>query len=64
MSMLLQLWHDDRGALVASEYLFIVTILVLGLVVGLTNLRTAIMWGIGITIGLIAVAAAVMLAMR
>jgi Flp pilus assembly pilin Flp len=37
-----QLWHDDRGALIATEYLFISTILVIGTIIGLTNLRDAI----------------------
>ena len=36
------LWRDDRGALIAMEYLFVGTILVIGIVVGLTNLRDAI----------------------
>jgi Flp pilus assembly pilin Flp len=42
MRTLRQLWRDDEGALIATEYLFVATILVIGLVVGLTNLRTAI----------------------
>jgi hypothetical protein len=37
-----QLWRDDAGALIASEYLFVATILVIGTVVGLTNLREAV----------------------
>ena len=37
-----KLWSDDRGALIATEYLFVATILVIGTVVGLTNLRSAI----------------------
>jgi hypothetical protein len=37
-----KLWKDDQGALIASEYLFVATILVIGSVVGLTNLREAI----------------------
>ena len=35
-------WADDRGALLSIEFLLIATILVLGLVVGLTTLRNAI----------------------
>jgi Flp pilus assembly pilin Flp len=36
------LWRDDAGAIIATEYLFVVTILVIGVVVGLTGLRNAI----------------------
>lgn len=36
------LWNDDAGALIASEFLFIATILVIGIVIGLTNVRDAI----------------------
>ena len=42
MRKLVQWWQDDRGALIAMEYLFVATILVIGLVVGLSNLRTAV----------------------
>ena len=41
-SMLLKFWNDDRGAIIASEYLFFSTILVIGIIVGLTNVRDAI----------------------
>jgi Flp pilus assembly pilin Flp len=37
-----KLWNDDQGALIAMEYLFVATILVIGIIVGLTNLRDAI----------------------
>jgi Flp pilus assembly pilin Flp len=40
--MLRNLWQDDAGALIASEFLFVATILVIGVVVGLTNVREAI----------------------
>ena len=40
--LLNQLWQDDQGAIIATEYLFVVTILVIGLVVGLAGLREAI----------------------
>jgi Flp pilus assembly pilin Flp len=40
--LLRNLWKDDAGALIASEFLFIATILVIGIVVGLTNVREAI----------------------
>src|SRR4051794_19038668 len=37
-----RLWNDDRGALIAAEYLFVATILVIGTIVGLTSVREAI----------------------
>jgi Flp pilus assembly pilin Flp len=40
--MMQRLWHDDQGALIAAEYLFVATILVIGTVVGLAGLREAI----------------------
>jgi hypothetical protein len=40
--ILAQLWTDDNGALLASEWLFLATILVIGEIVGLANLRTAV----------------------
>src|SRR3984893_9591498 len=40
--LLLKLWNDDRGALIAMEYLFVATILVIGTIVGLTSVREAI----------------------
>jgi len=42
MNALERLWRDDQGAVLATEYLFVVTILVIGLIVGLTGLRSAI----------------------
>jgi Flp pilus assembly pilin Flp len=36
------LWNDDAGAIIATEYLFFATILTIGTIVGLTNLRDAI----------------------
>lgn len=42
MRTLLRMWRNDDGAVIATEYLFVVTILVIGLVVGLTGLRSAI----------------------
>ena len=41
-SVLARLWADERGALLSVEFLTISTVLVLGLVVGLTSLRNAI----------------------
>jgi Flp pilus assembly pilin Flp len=37
-----RLWADDQGALIAIEFLFVVTILVLGIIVGLVSLREAV----------------------
>jgi Flp pilus assembly pilin Flp len=43
MNRLLQrLWKDDGGALIAAEYLFVATIVDIGIVVGLTGVRNAI----------------------
>lgn len=41
-TMFVRLWNDDCGAIIASEYLFFSTILVIGIIVGLTNVRDAI----------------------
>jgi Flp pilus assembly pilin Flp len=40
--LLAKLWSDDCGALIAAEYLFVATILVIGIIVGLSNVRDAI----------------------
>jgi len=37
-----RLWNDDAGALIAMEFLFIATILVIGIIVGLAGVRDAI----------------------
>ncbi len=42
MSKLSQMWNDDSGAIIATEYLFVVTILVIGIIVGLSNLRATL----------------------
>jgi Flp pilus assembly pilin Flp len=41
-NMMRKLWSDDQGALIATEYLFVTTIIVIGTVVGLTNVRDAV----------------------
>jgi len=41
-SLFCALWHDDRGTIIALEFLFVATILVIGLIVGLAGLRDAI----------------------
>lgn len=40
--LLLRIWHDDRGALISVEYLFFVTIVTIGSIVGMANLRDAL----------------------
>jgi Flp pilus assembly pilin Flp len=40
--VMLKLWKDDHGALIASEWLFVATILVIGIIVGLANVRDAV----------------------
>src|SRR5688500_10047184 len=40
--LLRKLWSDDAGALIAAEYLFVATILVIGIIVGLVTLRNAV----------------------
>ncbi len=37
-----KLWDDDAGAIIAAEYLFVVTILVIGTIIGLASVREAI----------------------
>jgi Flp pilus assembly pilin Flp len=37
-----KLWRDDVGAVIASEYLFISTLLVVGIIVGLSSIRDAV----------------------
>jgi len=37
-----KLWNDDCGALIAAEFLFVATILVIGIVVGLVSVRNAV----------------------
>jgi Flp pilus assembly pilin Flp len=37
-----RLWLDDRGALIATEWVFVATILVIGLVVGLKAVQQAV----------------------
>src|SRR5262245_46751483 len=37
-----QLWNDDDGALIAIEFLFVATILIIGIIVGLAGVRDAV----------------------
>src|SRR5262249_46664862 len=41
-TLLRRLWDDDQGFLEAVEFLFFVTILIVGIILGLVNLRQAI----------------------
>ena len=41
-NLMRRLWHDDGGALIATEWVFVATILILGLVVGLTAISRAV----------------------
>jgi hypothetical protein len=41
-NLMLRLWHDDGGALIAAEWLLIATILVIGAIVGVVAVRKAI----------------------
>jgi len=41
-NVLRKLWQDDAGAIIAAEYLFIATILIIGIIVGLASVRDAI----------------------
>jgi len=36
------LWADDRGAIISGEFLFVSTILIIGIIIGLTNVRSAL----------------------
>ena len=40
--LMLRLWHDDSGALISMEFLFVATILVLGVITGLVAVRQAV----------------------
>jgi Flp pilus assembly pilin Flp len=41
--LLMKLWNDDEGALIATEWVFVVTILVIGLVAGLKSVQQAVL---------------------
>ena len=40
--MIRKLWNDDCGALIATEWVFVVTILILGIITGLVAVRQAV----------------------
>jgi hypothetical protein len=41
-NVLAQLWEDDSGALIATEWVFLATILILGVLVGMVAVRQAL----------------------
>ena len=41
-NLLVKLWNDDCGALIATEWVFVATILVLGAITGLVAVRQAV----------------------
>jgi Flp pilus assembly pilin Flp len=41
-NLLVQLWDDESGALIAAEWVFVATILVLGSITGLVAVRQAV----------------------
>jgi Flp pilus assembly pilin Flp len=47
MQMLKKLWADETGAIISAELILVVTILVLGMVVGLTTLRDQVTQELG-----------------
>ena len=47
MSILAQLWKDDAGFIVSTELVLVATILVIGLIVGLTTVRDQVVQELG-----------------
>jgi hypothetical protein len=43
MRQLMNVWNDDGGALIATEWVFVATILVLGSITGLVMVRQAVL---------------------
>lgn len=41
-TLVLRLWKDDAGAIIATEFLLIATILVIGIAVGLAEVRESV----------------------
>jgi hypothetical protein len=42
-NLMVRLWNDDGGALIAAEWVFVATILVLGAITGLVAVRQAVL---------------------
>lgn len=53
MKTLMRLWADQSGAVVSAELVLIITILILGMVVGLTSLRDQVTQELGDVAGAI-----------
>jgi hypothetical protein len=47
MRLFARLWKDDCGALIATEWVFVATILVLGIITGLVSVRQAVIDELG-----------------
>jgi hypothetical protein len=47
MRLFVKLWKDDCGALIATEWVFVATILVLGIITGLIMVRQAVISELG-----------------
>jgi Flp pilus assembly pilin Flp len=47
MRLFQQLWNDDLGAVVSAELVLVMTLVVLGMIVGLTTLRDQIVQELG-----------------
>jgi len=47
MRLFVRLWRDDAGALIATEWVFVATILVLGIITGLVAVRQAVIAELG-----------------
>ncbi len=45
--MLMRLWSDDAGFVISTELVLVATILVLGVIVGLTTVRDAVVQELG-----------------
>lgn len=45
--MLKSLWFDEAGAIIAAEFILLATLLVIGVIVGLTALRDSIVLELG-----------------
>jgi Flp pilus assembly pilin Flp len=42
IELMKQLWNDDGGAVIAIEFLFFITILIVGIIAGLVGVRAAV----------------------
>ena len=47
MQLLRALWKDQRGAVISAEMILVATIVVIGLIVGLTSYRDALVQELG-----------------